>query len=441
MSVLIVGINHRTAPVEVREHLFFSTRSLVEALAGVCSVPGIGGSVILFTCNRTEIYAVARELDGSLPALKDYLSRLAGIDGAEIKKYTYAYTFRDCVRHLFRVSAGLDSMLPGEPQILGQVRDAYQFACARGFTNKILNVLFQQAIAVGKRVRKATGIDQNAISIGYAAVELARRTLGDFAGCSVLIVGAGKISELVVRYLVDNGITGVVVSNRSPERAVTLARQFGGRAVGFDQLEDYLLNAQIVISCTAATHYVLHYAAVAQVMAKRPETRLLLIDLAVPRDIDPQCGTLPGIALYNIDDLQNVVEQNLAWRKQAAAAAEVILEEELNRFMKWLATQSVVPTITALLQRAEQIKQDELQRALKRLGDLSAHDKKVISALANSIVNRLLHTPVTRLKDHAQTSGGNLYPEVLQDLFNLGAPGEQVKEESRRLALDNRNPG
>ncbi|MBC7326029.1 MAG: glutamyl-tRNA reductase, partial [Moorella sp. (in: Bacteria)] len=284
-----------------------------------------------------------------------------------------------------------------EPQILGQVRDAYQLAFAGGFTNKILNTLFQQALAVGKRVRQATGIDQNAVSISYAAVELARQALGELAGRSVLIIGAGKMSELAARYLVANGVTGVIVSNRSYERAVALARQFRGRAVKFDQLYEHMLEADIVISCTAAAHYVVHYRQVAEVMARRPGAGLLLIDIAVPRDIDPRIGELPGITLYDIDDLQSVVDQNLAWRKQVAVAAEGIIEEELNEFMKWLGIQAVVPTIAALKQRAEQIKQNELRRAFNRLGELSPHEKKVIGSLANSIVNQLLHTPIARL--------------------------------------------
>jgi len=434
MFVLVGGVNHRTAPVEVRECLSFTGQSLPEALARIGADPAIAGCVILFTCNRTEIYAAARELDEALNAIRGHLSRLSRVDIAGIKNYTYVHTLHDAVRHLFRVAAGLDSMLLGEPQILGQVRDAYQFAFQRGFTDKVLNTLFQQAIAAGKRVRRATGIDQNAVSISYAAVDLARQALGELAGRSVLIIGAGKMSELAARYLVANGVTGVIVSNRSYERAVNLARQFGGRAVKFDQLYNYMLEADIVISCTAAAHYVVHYPQVAEVMARRPGARLLLIDIAVPRDIDPRIGELPGIVLRDIDDLQTVVDQNLAWRKQAAVTAEGIIEEELNQFMAWLGIQSVVPTITALKERAEQIKKNELRRALNRLGELSAHDKKVIGSLANSIVNQLLHPPITRLKEYALTSEGHLYTEVLQNLFDLEVP-EKREEQAKKQGL------
>jgi len=426
MFIVVVGVNHRTASVEVRERLSFAEHSLKDSLNRLKSYPAIEGCVILFTCNRTEIYAVTRELDEGLNAVRDYLSKRSGVDISQIKNYTYVHTLHDAIRHLFRVAAGLDSMLLGETQILGQVRTAYQSACAGGATNRVLNTLFQQAITVGKRVRRETGIDQNAVSISYAAVDLARKTLGDLTGRSVLIIGAGKMSELAARYLVANGVSGVIVSNRSYQRAVDLAKEFSGRAVKFDELYNHLPDSDIVISCTAASHYVVHYRQVAEMMSGRPGKKIMMIDIAVPRDIDPSVAGLPGIVLYDIDDLQGVVDQNLAWRSQVAVEAEGIIEEELDQFMQWLGTQFVVPTVSALKQWAEQIKQNELRRALNRLGELSAHDRKVVGSLANSIVNQLLHVPITRLKDYALTSKGHLYTEVLQNLFDLEVEDEQA---------------
>lgn len=425
MFIVAIGVNHRTAPVEVRERLSFVGHSLKDSLESLRSYPAVEGCVILSTCNRTEIYAATRELDNSLNAVRDYFSQRSGVDISQIKNYTYVYTLHDAIRHLFRVAAGLDSMLLGETQILGQVRTAYQSACAGGVTNGVLNTLFQQAITVGKRVRRETGIDQNAVSISYAAVELARKTLGDLTGRSVLFIGAGKMSELAAQYLVANGVSGVIVSNRSYQRAVDLAKEFGGRAVKFDELYNYLLECDIVISCTAASHHVVHYRQVAEMMSGRPGKKIMMIDIAVPRDIDPLVADLPGITLYDIDDLQGVVEQNLAWRSLVAVKAERIIEEELGQFMQWLGKQFVVPTISALKQRAEQIKQNELSRALNRLGELSAHDRKIVGSLANSLVNQLLHIPITRLKDCALTSKGHLYTEVLQNLFDLEVDGEQ----------------
>jgi glutamyl-tRNA reductase len=426
MFIIAVGVNHRTAPVEVRERLSFTEHSLKDSLNKLRSCPAVEGCVILFTCNRTEIYAATRELDEGLNAVRDYLSKRSGMDISQIKNYTYVHTLHDAIRHLFRVAAGLDSMLLGETQILGQVRTAYQLACAGGSTNRVLNTLFQQAIMVGKRVRRETGIDQNAVSISYAAVDLARKTLGDLNGRSVLIIGAGKMSELAARYLVANGVSGIIVSNRSYQRAVDLAKEFSGRAVKFDELYNHLPDSDIVISCTAASHYVVHYRQVAEMMGGLPGKKIMMIDIAVPRDIDPLVAGLPGIALYDIDDLQGVVDQNLAWRSQVAVEAERIIEEELDRFMQWLGTQFVVPTVSALKQWAGQIKQNELRRALNRLGELSEHDRKVVGSLANSIVNQLLHVPVTRLKDYALTSKGHLYTEVLQNLFDLEVEDEQA---------------
>ncbi|MDQ0287679.1 glutamyl-tRNA reductase [Desulfofundulus luciae] len=425
MLIIAVGVNHRTAPVEIRERLSFSDHSLETSLARLNSYPAIEGCVILSTCNRTEIYAATRELDEGLNAIWDFLSRKSGVDISEIKNCTYAHTLYDTIRHLFRVAAGLDSMILGETQILGQVRHAYQLACRFGATNRVLNTLFQQAIAVGKRVRTETGIDQNAVSISYAAVELAKQQFKDLSGRSVLVIGAGKMSELTARHLVANGVSGVIVSNRSYQRAVNLAAQFNGRAVKFDQLYHYIEEADIIISCTAASHYVVRHNDVAEAIARRQGRELMIIDIAVPRDIDPAVGQLPGVTLYDIDDLQQVVDHNLAQRKKAAVAAESIIEEELDQFMQWLSMQFVVPTIAALKQRGEEIKQKELRRALNRLGDITEHDRKVVSSLANSIVNQLLHVPVTQLKSYALTPEGHLYMKVLQNLFKLEIPGEQ----------------
>jgi glutamyl-tRNA reductase len=341
------------------------------------------------------------------------------------------HTLYDAIRHLFRVTAGLDSMVLGETQILGQVRQAYQAACQCGATNKVLNTLFQQAITVGKRVRTETGIDKNPVSISYAAVELARQTFGSLHGRTVLVIGAGKMSELTALHLVSNGVEGIIVSNRSYDRAVTMAEKFGGRAVRFNQLFSCLDQADIVISCTAASHYVVRAGDVKDLMRGRGGRRLMIIDIAVPRDIDPAVAGIEGITLFDVDDLQNVVDQNLQERKEAAVVGESVVEEELGQFMKWLATQFVVPTIASLKDLGERVKQKELRRALNRLGEISDHDRKVVSSMANSIVNQLLHIPVTRLKEYALTPEGHLYTEVLQNLFDLDVPGQEARSGRR----------
>jgi len=423
--IAVVGLNHRTAPVKVREKLSFSGCSLREALKQLKSYSTIQGCAILSTCNRTEVYAATLEVDEGLNAIRDFLSRWSGVDITDIKNITYCHALYDAVRHLFRVAAGLDSMLLGETEILGQVRTAYRLACDYTATNRIVNTLFQQAITVGKRVRTETGIDQNAVSISYAAVELAKKQLGNLSSCLALIIGAGKMSELAAKHLVANGVSGIIVSNRSFDRAELLAAQIAGKAVNFNDLSKYLETADIVISCTAAPHCVLKTTEISEIIGRRCGREIVMIDLAVPRDIETKVGELEGVILYDVDDLEMVVDHNMAERKQAAIKAEKIIEEELSEFMRWLGTQFVVPTISALKQRGEEVKRHELRRAFNRLGQLSEHDKKVVCSLANSIVNQILHTPVTQLKNYALTNEGHLYTEVLQNLFCLTVPGQK----------------
>lgn len=436
MLIAVVGLNHRTAPVEVREKLSFAGSHLREALLRLKDCPVIEGCAILSTCNRTEIYAATMEMDEGLNAIWDFLSHWSRVDISQIKNYTYCHTLYDTIRHIFRVAAGLDSMLLGETQILGQIRSAYQKAVEYEATNRVLNTLFQQAITVGKRVRTETGIDQNPVSISYAAVELAKSYLAGLEKRSVLIIGAGKMSELTARHLVANGVTGVIVSNRSYDRATSLAAQFNGRAVKYNELYRHMVEADIVISCTAANHCVVRAEDMRQVMEKRGGRKIFIVDIAVPRDVETEVGKIEGVSLFDIDDLNGVVDKNLAERKKAAVRAEEIIEEELEEFMKWLGTQFIVPTISALKKWGEEIKQKEIKRALNRLGEISEHDRKVVCSLANSIVNQILHLPVTQLKGYALTTEGHLYTEILQNLFNLDVPGQKPKKQ-----LVSRHPG
>ncbi len=419
MYIVVVGVNHRSAPVEVREVLSFSGRQVGEQLVILRGMPAITEAVILSTCNRTEIYASVTDLGQGLASVLEFLSRRSGVDLYQLRNHTYSHTLYEVIRHLFRVVCGLDSMLLGETQVLGQVRDAYGLAVGAGACGVVFNTLFQKALAVGKRVRNETGIDQRAVSVSYAAVEMARERLGDLSGRTVLVVGAGKMSGLSARYLVDNGVEGVIVSNRSYDRAVRLAGQCQGKAVRFDELYRHLARSDIVISCTAATHYVIRAAELERVWAGR-EREMLMVDLAVPRDIEPAVSRLPGITLWDIDDVKDVVDQNLAERRAKAVLAESVVEEELNGFMRRHGSLFVVPTVAALKRRGEAIGEEELQRALNKLGTLSDHDRKVVATLARGIVNRLLHEPVTRLKEYALTPQGHLYTETLQNLFNLG---------------------
>ncbi|KKM08730.1 glutamyl-tRNA reductase [Clostridiales bacterium PH28_bin88] len=430
MYILVVGLNHRTAPVEIRETLAFSRKEMPEALSTLRGKPHVQACAILSTCNRTEVYAAVTDVEVGLAGVHEFLGQSCQKPVAEIRDYLYTHTLYDAVRHLFRVASGLDSMILGETQILGQVREAYQIASEHGATNGVINTFFQQAITVGKRVRTETRIDQNPVSISYAAVELAKHALGDLAGRTVLIVGAGKMSELTVKHLVANGVTTVLVSNRSYDRAEALAQEFGGRAVRFDRLFEHMLNADIVISCTSAPRCVIFPPEVEAVMVQRQGNPMFMIDIAVPRDIDPQVGAIGGVTLYDIDDLQQVVDQNLAERKKLAVEAERIIQEEIDNFFKWLSSLFVVPTIVALKEKANAIKEMELERALNRLAPVTEREKKIIGSLASSIVNQLLHDPIINLKEYASTHQGHLYAEILQNLFNLEVEGQRLTRKS-----------
>jgi glutamyl-tRNA reductase len=436
LFIVTVGINHRTAPVEIREKLSPTPNSIPESCLSLYNCQGIEGCVILSTCNRTEIYVTTRELNQGLKATRDFLKNKSGINDTEIKNFTYTYTLYDAIRHLFRVTAGLDSMLLGETEILGQVKQAYQQAFKTGTVNRVLNVLFQKALAVGKKVRQKTGIDQNAVSISYAAVELARQALKNLAGKTVLLIGAGKMSALTAGYLKNNKDTKIYITNRSYAKAQELAGQLGGQAIEFTQLYRHLREIDIIISCTAAPHYVIHYQHMADALQSQGVRPLILIDIAVPRDIEPAVATLPGVSLYDIDDLQNVVDANLEERKKAAAAAEVIIEEELNRFMRWLGTQFMVPTIVFLKQKGEEIKQKALQQALRSLPDLSEQEQQVLVKLSNTIVNQLLHIPITQLKSYARAGEWHLYTEILQNLFDLKILGTDQENKNKVLSKD-----
>jgi glutamyl-tRNA reductase len=428
MFIVVVGLNHKTAPVEVRERLAFSSRVIPEILPQINKYEKIEGSAILSTCNRMEIYAAVTDVEAGVKSIHDFLQKYANIDFADKHQYFYTPTNENAVRHLFKVAAGLDSMVLGESQILGQVREAYQLACDCGASNSVLNALFQQAISVGKRVRTETDIDKNAVSISYAAIEKAKQVFGTLSGYSCLIIGAGEMSELTVKHLVANGVNSVVVSNRSFERAQLLAEKFNGRAVRFDYLLDHLEEADIVISCTASPKYILSYEQMQQVMSKRTNRKIFIIDIAVPRDIDPVISDLPGVTLLDIDDLHHVVDKNLAERKKEAIKAVKILEEELEAFLKWVSSLFVIPTIVALKEKGREIKERELTKALNKLGTLTPKEEKAISTLANAIVNSLLHDPILNLKTHANTSQGHLYSEIAQNLFNLEIEGQQRRK-------------
>lgn len=425
MFIVNLGINYKTAPVEIREKISFSDQALPAALKQLRSKPTVEGCVILSTCNRSEIYIAATDTEKALAGAKEFLSDTSGIPAQELEEYLYVHTIYDAIRHLFRLVSGLDSMVIGETQILGQVKEAYQKSFANGAANPVLNMFFQQALTVGKRVRTETKIDSHAVSISYAAVELARQRLKDLQGSQLLVIGAGEMSELTVRHMMANGTSVIRVVNRSQLRGMELAAQFNGEYFPAEELFECLKTADIVVSATAAPDFIVTAGMVREAMAGRRHRPLFIVDIAVPRDVDPAAGAVPGVTLLDIDDLRHVVDQNLGERRLAAEKAASIIETEIDEMLKSLGCRFMVPTITAFKKKMESIRDEEVERALHRLDHLSPREQKVIRIMASQIINQIMHDPVTNLKESAATQQGHLYAEIFQNLFNLRIAGQK----------------
>jgi glutamyl-tRNA reductase len=423
MHLTLVGLSHKTAPVEIREKLTFPANIQEDALATLTSGPAVIEAVIVSTCNRTEIYAVtAADVDGP-GAIIDFMADYHGLDRHDLVRYLYISEGEAVVRHLFRVVASLDSMVLGEAQILGQVKEAYEHGFRNQATGRIFNKLFRQSFEVGKRVRTETEIGENAVSISYAAVELAKRVFETLEGRCVLILGAGKMSELTAKNLVGNGVSRTLVANRTYERAVELAERFEGEPIAYEDLFTRMREADIVISSTAATEYVITKELLAPAVHRRRDP-LFLIDIALPRDIDPSCAGLSDVYLYNIDDLNGVVSANLEERMREAERAEVIVEEEMAEFERWLDSMEVVPTVAAMRAKAEAVRAAELDKAMKRLGGLSEKELQCVEMLTQSIINKMLHGPTERLKQVSAEKYGVGYIEAARYLYGLDSNPE-----------------
>ncbi|MGR6837121.1 glutamyl-tRNA reductase [Syntrophomonas erecta] len=433
MDILLAGVNYRTAPLEIREKFTFSEYGLKQAYWSIEKNPHIEGVVILATCNRTEIYFTAQDSESGKLAIENFLCRYTGLEKESLNRYVYLLHDFKAVEHLFRVSAGLDSMIIGETQILGQVKDAYMKAWESNNSDRIINNLFQKALYVGKKVRSETAIDQHPVSISYASVELAKTLLGGLEDKTVLVVGAGKTGELTTRYLLDNGIKSVIISNRSFKKATSLAVQLGGRAVRLDDVAAELYNADIVISCTAANHYILRYDNCGAVLKSRRGRKILFIDIAVPRDVEPGLGEIEGVYLYDIDRLQNNLVISYQERQKAALKAVRIIDDEVKVFQQWLNTLDVVPVVSSLKLWGETVRQRELKRAFNRLGKVSEREQKIIVEMSKAIVNQLLRNPVISLKEMAVGNKGQVYAEMVKYLFGLrSSDGEQKVCESMK---------
>ena len=425
MRLVLVGTSHNRAPVELREQMFVTAadnRELVERLAGEDAE-----AVVLSTCNRTELYLVHGDEETAVARAFDELSALAGMSESEIAPLLYTLSDEAAALHVFRVASGLDSLIPGEAQILGQVRGAYELAQGAGTAGPVLHRLLRQALRVGRRVRTETAIGENPASISSAAAELAERVFGSLEGRRILILGAGKMSDLATVNLVSRGVESVFVANRSIARAERLASRFGGRAVGLEEVESELESADVVVASTSSRGFVLSVNQVERAMEKRRGRPIFFIDIAVPRDIDPAVNDLEGCYLYDIDDLERVVEQSVAGRKEEAVRAESIASEEAQAFKEWQLSLDVVPAIASLRALAESIREAELERAEGRLGSLSPSQRRAVESLTAQIVNKLLHPPTVRMKEAAAAADGVLYADAIRHLFALDDVGSNRK--------------
>lgn len=419
MELVLVGLTFRTAPVAVRERLALDSSGKAELLRSLNESAPLAEAAVLSTCNRFEVYGVAG--DGE-PAIEAIIERLAGVYGGrpeEVRPHLVSAQGEAVVRHLCAVAAGLDSMVLGEPQVLGQVTEAYETSLACSAAGPVLAALFRQAIHCGKRARSETAISERAASVSHAAVELTKQIFGSLAERRVLLVGAGEMAELAARNLADNGAGRILVLNRSLERAQALAAQFRGEAFGWEALGTALCQADIVICSAAAPHTVIHADAVRAAMAARHGQPLFLIDIAVPRNVDADVGRLANVYLYDIDDLKGVVQENLEQRQREVPKVEAIVAASTAEYMAWLRSLDVASTIRDLHSAAERLCDAELSRALRRLGPIDPHQERVVRTLAHNIVSKLLHTPTVRLKELADAGDGYRSAGVLRDLFGL----------------------
>lgn len=426
MHIIVVGLNYRTAPVEIREKLTFNSQDISQAHQTLRGKKSILENVIVSTCNRTEIYAVVDQLHTGRYYTKEFLSEWFKIDKEEFSPYLTVFENDGAVEHLFRVSCGLDSMVVGETQILGQIRDSFLLAQEVNTTGTVFNHLFKQAITVAKRGHSETEIGENAVSVSYAAVELAKKIFGSLDNKHVLIVGAGKMGELAAQNLYSNGAARITVVNRTVEKAMELADRFSGQANSIEHIGNALCEADILISSTGAKDYVITKEMVQQVEKKRKGRPLFMVDIAVPRDLDPALDDLDSVFLYDIDDLEGIVEANLAERKKAAEQIELMIEAEIVLFKEWLGTLGVVPVISSLRRKALTVQEQTMESIERKLPNLSVREKKILNKHTKSIINQLIREPISAVKELAAQPDAEKSLKLFMQIFDIE---EDVKQE------------
>jgi glutamyl-tRNA reductase len=417
MNVLVIGLNHKTAAIEVRKKVAFDGPKLEEAINILKEKDAVKENIILSTCNRVEIYADVRDIDEGIESIKSFISEFHNVPRDLLDTSLYIHKATSAIRHIYRVGASLDSMVIGEPQILGQLKDAYDAALKNRSTGVILNKLMRKSVSVAKRIRTETRIAESAVSISFAAVELAKKIFDDLSTKSFMLVGAGEMAELAARHLINSGVKDVYVTNRTAARAEELAKEFQGRVVLFDGFADELLHTDIIICSTGAPHYILLKDHVHRIMKNRKQKPMFLIDISVPRNIDPEINGLDNVYLYDVDNLQGIVEVNIQERAREAEKAEMIVEEEIGSLLKWQGSLSATPTIVALRKMAEDVRKTELEKTLPKMGPMEEGQIKAIEHLTVSIVNKLVHPPTAALKSEEDNKEQML--DIVQKLFKL----------------------
>ena len=419
MELLIVGLNHNTAPIQLRECLAFPEDKIEDALCKVHGLSSVKENMIVSTCNRVEVYAATREAEKAQYDLKEFLSQYHGIALKQFEKNLYTHVGEGAVRHIFRVASSLDSMVLGEPQILGQMKDAYDFSQQVKTSGLILHRLLHRTFHVAKRVRTETKIAISAVSVSSVAVELAEKIFGTLERKTVLLIGAGEMCELAARHLVSGGAEKILVTNRTYERAVSLSKEFKGEAIPFEEMGLGLKKTDIVISATNSPQHLIGHDQITKVMKDRKQKPIFFIDIADPRDVEPRVGDIENVYLYNIDDLRKVANENIKDREKEAQKAEAIVRDEVARFVNWYRSLDVTPTIVALRKKFEEIRRKELEKTLSLHPNLSEKERKSLEALTSAIINKILHTPITLLKQTNEEAMADLYLDALHALFGL----------------------
>ena len=418
-NLILVGVNHKTTPVEIREKLAFTKGKIEESVDRLLNFPEIIEHTILSTCNRVEIYARANGQNSAIQSIKQFICDFHGLSAVQLEEHFYSYSNEAAIEHLFRVSSSLDSMILGEAQILGQVKDAYSLAKDLRSTGLVLNQLFEKAFSIAKKVREETGIAERSVSISSAAVELAQKIFDDLENHTVMLVGTGEMAELAAKHLISYGVKTVYVTSRTYERAANLARTLNGSALDFEAFKNELYRADIVITSTSASSFIITKDMVAKAIHERKNKPIFFIDIAVPRDIEPDVNDLENVYLYDIDDLHVVVSANMKEREKESENAMHLISQEVNKFNNWLGTLDAVPTIVEIRKRVENIGNQEMERTLKKIPHLSEEDKKIICQMKNSMINKILHKPTIKLKQKTQSEDGHVYLKAIRHLFHL----------------------